>query len=249
MQSNEAEAISRSLEPPVLDRGRGRHAVVWIENQQVRHQVLGVVGNVQPLVFFKVKLAGNNLAKEFLLTASHERQVTREQQIDYAAHAPHVGLLIVTFSHENLWRYEKRGSALLGQCFGSVHSSRKAKVCKLDVRVIVVRHEQEILGLHVAVRNPVGVTVRHSLEHLDDEITSIGFRVRLLFTDSVKEIATAHELHDDEIAVLLVKKVNERDNVRVVEASENGDFVVNGRVVGWRQVLAKDALYGDLSAR
>jgi hypothetical protein len=93
------------------------------------------------------------------------------------------------------------------------------------------------------------VTVRHSLEHLDNKIASVGFGVSLLFTDSVKEIPSTHELHDDKVAVLFVKKVNEGYNVRMVQASEDGDFVENSGVIGWGQVLAQDALDGNLSAR
>jgi hypothetical protein len=129
-----------------------------------------------------------------------------------------------------------------------VDACGETKIRQLDVRVIVVRHEQKILGFHVAVRNPVLVAVRHRLEHLDNEIASIGFGVRLLLTDSVKEISTAHELHDDKVAVLFVKEVNEGYNVRMAQTSENGTFIIDRSIVRWWQVLAKDALNGDLSS-
>jgi hypothetical protein len=104
---------------------------------------------------------------------------------------------------------------LFGQGFGDVASSRETEVSKFDVRIVVLAHQQKILGLHVAVSNLVGMTVRHGLEHLYRQVTSISLVVGLLFADSIKEIASAHQFHNQEVAVLFLEEIDERHNVWV----------------------------------
>lgn len=90
------------------------------------------------------------------------------------------------------------------------------------------------------------MAICHSFEHLDDKITRIGLRIRLLFTDSIKEITSTHQFHDEEVTVLLVKEINERDDVRVVKRSKNGDFIIDSSIIGRGQILAKNTLDGNL---
>ena len=123
---------------------------------------------------------------------------------------------------------------------------RESKIGQLDVGIVLFAHEQKILGFHVAMGNLGGVAVSHRLEHLDNEIAGIGLGIRLLFTDSVEQITPTHEFHDEKVAILLVKKVDQGDNMRMVQGGKNGDFIVNGGIVWWWQVLAQDTLDGNL---
>ena len=223
------------------------NSIIRIQSKQLSNQIFGVVGNTLPVLFLKFVFPSDNLPKELFLTATQERELSGKKQEDNATRTPHIRLLIVRLSRQDFGRHEKRRPTLLGERFGAMHSRRETKVCQLDVRVVFFRDEQQVLGFHIAMGNVALVAHRHSLEHLDDEIAGIGFAVRFLFSDPVKEIAATHEFHNDKVAVFLVKEINNGYNVRVVETGKNGDLVVDGSIVGWGQVLAKNALDGDFA--
>jgi hypothetical protein len=75
------------------------------------------------------------------------------------------------------------------------------------------------------------MTICHGLDHLDTEVSRISFTVGLLFTNSIKEITSRHEFHHNKIAVLFVKEIDQRNDVSVLDGSQNGDFIVNGSIV------------------
>ena len=58
-----------------------------------------------------------------------------------------------------------------------------------------------------------------------------------------------HELHDEEVALALLEEVDEGADVPVAQGGEDEDLVVDGGVVAGGEVLAEDALDGDLLAR
>lgn len=94
--------------------------------------------------------------------------------------------------------------------------------------------------------NILAMAVGHGLEHLGRQITGISLTVGLLFTNSIKEITTAHEFHDNKVTVLLIEKVNQRCYVGVLQGSEDGNFIVDGSVIrGWK-VLSQHTLDGNL---
>lgn len=223
-------------------------AVVGVQDEHASYQVLGVVGHVVPIFAIELEFSCDDLSKELLLAASHKWQVTRKQKVDDATDAPHVGLLVIGFSHQDLGSYEEGSTALLGERLGSVNACCEPEIGQLDERVVIFGHEQEILGFHIAVGDLALMTVGHGLEHLDNEIAGIGFTVRLLFTDAIKEISSTHEFHDDKVAILFIKEVDQRNNVGMIQTCKNRHFVVNGRIVGWRQILSQDALDGDLAS-
>ena len=135
---------------------------------------------------------------------------------------------------------------MLCQALLGVTTGGKAKIGELDVGVIVLAHQQKILGFHVTVGDSVRMAIGHGLEHFDSEVTSIFFGVGFLFTDSVKEITSAHEFHHEEVTILFFEKINQWNNVGMREGGHDGNFVVNGSVVvGW-EVLPKHAFDGHL---
>ena len=93
------------------------------------------------------------------------------------------------------------------------------------------------------------VTVGDRFQHLFAEITGIGLIVRFLLAYPVEEIATGHELHDQEVALLFLEEVDQGTYVPVFERGQNGHLVVNGGIVAGGHIFAKDALDRDLLAR
>lgn len=223
------------------------NSIIRIQRKQLSNQIFSVVGNTLPVLFLKLVFPSDDLSKELFLTATQEWELSGKKQKDNATRTPHIRLLIVGLARKDFWRHEKRRPALLGERFGVMNSRRETKVGQLDVRVVFFRDEQQVLGFHIAMGNVALMAHRHSLEHLDDEIAGIGFAVGFLFPDPIKEITTTHEFHDNKVAVLLVEEINNGYNVRVVETGKNGDLVVDGSIVGWGQVLAKNALDGDFA--
>jgi hypothetical protein len=96
--------------------------------------------------------------------------------------------------------------------------------------------------------NVPSMAVGHGLEHLGRQITGIGLTVGLLFTNSIKEISTTHEFHDDEITISLIKEINQGCYVSMLQGSQNGNFVVDSCIIRWWEVLSQDTLDGNLLA-
>jgi hypothetical protein len=120
--------------------------------------------------------------------------------------------------------------------------------------------EQDVLRLHVAVHDAVGVRVREAARRLADEPERILDRQRPAGRQVLLQVRPADELEDDVLAVLHLAAVDHRDEVRVRElrdrprlAAEARDVlrVVRERLVQHleRDVALEDAVVRAVDAR
>eukprot|EP00966_Prymnesium_polylepis_P323342 7379545-Prymnesium_polylepis.1 len=70
----------------------------------------------------------------------------------------------------------------------------------VSYRVGVARLEDEVVGLDVAVHNPIGVQVGDGAGDLVDKRACVGLVERPLLLYSVEEVAAAQVLHHEEVA-------------------------------------------------
>ena len=93
-------------------------------------------------------------------------------------------------------------------------------------------------------RHTILMTIPHALQHLPTQIPRIILRITLILANPVKQIPSAHELHDEEVTFPFLEEVDEGTNVGVAEGGEDEDLVVDGGVVGGGEVFAEDAFDG-----
>mmetsp|Transcript_3608 Transcript_3608/g.12672 ORF Transcript_3608/g.12672 Transcript_3608/m.12672 type:complete len:225 (+) Transcript_3608:4185-4859(+) len=93
---------------------------------------------------------------------------------------------------------------------------RQPEIRDLERRVFVLRGEQEVLRLEVAVNDSVDMARPHDLEHLPDDGRGILLGVVLLGDDPLEELASRAQLENHLDAGLVLKGSLEQDDVGLV---------------------------------
>lgn len=80
---------------------------------------------------------------------------------------------------ENLWRHVPGGSTCRRKHVKGllVHDPAQSKICNQQIRVVLRRPEQQILGLQVAMNDAMIVEVGNGGEGSADEVGGVGFIV------------------------------------------------------------------------
>ena len=102
------------------------------------------------------------------------------------------------------------------QCVGTLDDLGEPEVGQLDARIVVVRLEQDVLGLEVAVNNALGVHVRDRRRQLSNDLARLTLAIPLLLTDAIEELAARDQLQHDEKVLLLREEVVHAHEVGVI---------------------------------
>eukprot|EP00282_Hemiselmis_andersenii_P000475 CAMPEP_0114110278 /NCGR_PEP_ID=MMETSP0043_2-20121206/1227_1 /TAXON_ID=464988 /ORGANISM="Hemiselmis andersenii, Strain CCMP644" /LENGTH=535 /DNA_ID=CAMNT_0001202217 /DNA_START=1575 /DNA_END=3179 /DNA_ORIENTATION=+ len=99
------------------------------------------------------------------------------------------------------------------------------KVCKLDGRVWIRAFVQNVVGLHVPMRDTNAVDVVESSNHLYKGCCCLCLGVDTLLHDPIKHLTSIDLLHDDEYEGVCLVHLAELNAVWVVEALEHRNFL------------------------
>ena len=89
-------------------------------------------------------------------------------------------------------------------------------------------HEQEVLGLDVAVHDIRTVDVLQRAGHLPHERRGVALGVRASIAEPVEDLASGGELEDQPVHVLHLEAVDHADNVAVPpDGSEHGELLLH----------------------
>ena len=114
-------------------------------------------------------------------------------------------------------------------------SSRHSEIHELDVRVRYLIHHEDVLRLDVAVHDAVHVAVQQRLHERLAQEGAGGLPQRALGGESVKQVATAAQLHDEMHAALVLEGVPERHDAGVGgEQAQAGDLRADVLRIGMR---------------
>ena len=75
-----------------------------------------------------------------------------------------------------------------------IHNPRQPKIRNQQIRVILRRPEQQVLGLEVAVYDAMVVEVGNGRESGADEVGGVGFVIGAFAADAVEELAAEGEV-------------------------------------------------------
>lgn len=85
----------------------------------------------------------------------------------------------------------------------------ESEIGDFDGGVVVLVHEENVLGLDIAMHNVPMVQIVDHFQHVLHERPRLHLVVSPQFDDSVEEIAARHELHDN-IQVFLLRQTRVR---------------------------------------
>mmetsp|Transcript_45150 Transcript_45150/g.73226 ORF Transcript_45150/g.73226 Transcript_45150/m.73226 type:complete len:207 (+) Transcript_45150:629-1249(+) len=166
---------------------------------------------------------------ELLESCCHEGQAAREQEEEHAAHRPHVTALAEVALPNLRCHVRGRPRHDVTPVCGRWENLRQAKVHDHHVHVLHWRvlccRKHHIFWFQILVnhslRMAVGYRRQRMLHHLGNpKLVRSGVH-RLKVLDVLCEIATSTLLHDEIEVVLVLKILEDSEDVRVVELLEN----------------------------
>ena len=84
-------------------------------------------------------------------------------------------------------------------------------------RIGVALHEEDVVGLEIAMDDPGGVRACEALEDLRDDVQRLGERHAARPAEALAEVLAAEQLHDEIRASVLGAGVEDRDDVRALD--------------------------------
>ena len=101
---------------------------------------------------------------------------------------------------------------------------RDAEVDERDLLDPVLRVQEDVLGLHVAVHHPLRMRNRETIEDRAGDRDGASRLEGALPLNDVAELHTVDEVHDDREARALGHEVADRDDVRRAQREQDGPF-------------------------
>lgn len=217
----------------VIQNLNTRQSVVRLDDNQLADQVgrerigAGRKGNVLPLL--------DRLAQLRLRRVVAEGKAARKHRVQHAAQAPHVGLEAVVarggrvgrLGRRVLHRADESVRVLLRRGHvAAVVEAAHAEVGKLDV---VVRRQEDVLGLQVAVRDAGHVAREQAPHELAEEAPHLGDRQAVAVVvrgDVLVQVAAERGLHDDVVVVGREEQLAVLDDVLVLDLGQGAHLAL-----------------------
>lgn len=205
-------------------------ALIGLTIQQLRDQVLGLVGDIFPDGVRETELTFKDVVNDlFVLLATKGRLAGQHDEQDNA-HGPVVTLGGVT-------ALEHLRCDVVGCTIGRIHhlvltdALGETEIDQLDVRVIILFVQEEVLRLNIPVANAVRMKIVQGVEGLSHDARGLHLRQMLLLRDVEEKFATFAKLGDEEADTLGLPRLVQLDDVRMVHAHKDIDLVLERLVV------------------
>lgn len=184
-----------------------------------------------------------DLADDLFISASVERRVSTEKDVKDNANTPDIALVVV-LALEDFRGDIVRRSIHLRHIFGALLAQGCTKIDDFNV-ALLLRVDEDVLGLEVAMRDIVLVAVVDRLEKLTHDLCTLVFGKLFSRDDFCKEFNAVAKLgNESNFAMTLIDLVQVHD-VLVVELAEDLDFVLQARELLVRHVKLVNELDGS----
>lgn len=144
----------------MLKRFRGCDSFVRVLDEQLLDEILGCGGDVLPLAITEVVLTLHILVQNFIRTVAFKERSTGKNDVKDDADAENVCLAIVSLFLQQLGRYvawtatpEKKLLRVV------VDHGCQAEVSDFQVPIVLLRREEQVLGLQISVHDVLRVQV------------------------------------------------------------------------------------------
>mmetsp|Transcript_13491 Transcript_13491/g.35658 ORF Transcript_13491/g.35658 Transcript_13491/m.35658 type:complete len:444 (+) Transcript_13491:389-1720(+) len=214
------------LEPGVAQRLLRREAVLGIHLQKAAKQVLGVLRDRPPPLCREAD-APRSRPPGHRLGVSVEGGAPAEHEVHDHAAAPQVAHLVV-LAGQHLRGDVVRRSRLRGQDLVRLVLAGQPEVDDLE-RVLldgVLRGEEEVLGLQVAVAYPILVHVVDGADDLLHDGGGLDLREVPGLDDAVEQLASCAQLHHKIDVPVVLEAFEELDDVGMVHHLHDGDLLL-----------------------
>mmetsp|Transcript_88776 Transcript_88776/g.286900 ORF Transcript_88776/g.286900 Transcript_88776/m.286900 type:complete len:318 (-) Transcript_88776:65-1018(-) len=202
-----------------------RVALCRIQFNQTSDQVLRVLGYVLPIRRIEAELAKSDLAQHLGIRVAEERRVATEHDIHYDAHAPEIGELVI-LALQHLRSDVVRRASLRLHVLAFMELAGQAEVDDFQRALIdaIFVLKEEVLGFQISVAD---VGFMHVVDGFDDllhQSSSLHLREVTTLDDSVKELTARAQLHDQINVPVILERLVQLDDVRVVHHLHDGNL-------------------------
>lgn len=156
-------------DPGVLQDELGRGALLGVEREQLRDQVLGLLGDLRPARVREGELTHPHLLHDLLVARTVEGRHPRQDDVEDHAARPDVALLVVLLV-QNLGCDVVRGAEFLVEGLVGVVLEGGTEVNDLDLIEVLVLLQKDILGLQVSIGRRKISLIRGCSEKLVEEV-------------------------------------------------------------------------------
>ena len=171
-----------------------------------------------------------------------ERRLTDEELVEDDAQGPQVDGVVVRLFLDELRRHVQRRSFDAGEHHGVAgHGPGEPKVAELDDASAA---DEDVLRLHVAVDDAVGVKVVEGSDELPGDGAHLILRQAFVVLQDLEELAL-RKLGDDAELGFGLERVHHGDDVVVPEPSQDLDLLSQRFDVLVRLAVLRDELHGD----
>lgn len=171
-------------------------------HEQLLHKVFRSHRYVLPLPVTELILTLHVLVQDFIRAVALEKRTASQNDIKYDANAKDVSLAVVALFLEELGGDVARAAAPQIQLFRLVFDhGGEAEVRDLQVPVVLLRGEEQVLGLQIPVHNVFGVQVLQCTDKVLHHRPCVRLPVQALALDLVEELA-ALEVRQEQMDVL-----------------------------------------------
>ena len=175
----------------MVEQLRNGWSLVLVLLQAHTNEVFGVVRYVLPVPIIEGDLLVADVLIDPVEVLAVEWRPPTQQLVDDDAEAPDVDLLAVSVVLHELGRHVQRRAQDQIQPLVLLELLRKSQVRNLDVEaVVVLLHEQDVLRLHVPMRDRLQMHVVQSEHYLTYNVGRLTLRETVQLRQSIEELAT-----------------------------------------------------------
>mmetsp|Transcript_22174 Transcript_22174/g.48489 ORF Transcript_22174/g.48489 Transcript_22174/m.48489 type:complete len:219 (+) Transcript_22174:857-1513(+) len=168
-----------------------------------------------------------DLGEHFGVRVAKEGRIAAEHDVHDDADAPEVAELVV-LAGQDLGRHVVRGTRLSGEHFTCFKLAGQTEVD--DFQKILLNgslgHEQEILRLEISVANMVLVHVVDGPDNLLHQYGGLDLGEVSGLDNSVEEFSSSSEFHHEVDVSVVLKRLEELDDVRVIHHLHDRDLLL-----------------------
>lgn len=142
--------------------------------------------------------------------------------MSYAADTPDIDFAVVVSARHDFWGHIQWAAKDLFKATHRVADGSKSEICQLKTHLVVRGvMDQHVLRLYISVNDVLLVHVVEWQKDLLNELSSLRLREHLVFDDMIVKFAAFDNLRDDVVVNLILKHLNDPDNVWVVGLRKN----------------------------
>mmetsp|Transcript_104098 Transcript_104098/g.301150 ORF Transcript_104098/g.301150 Transcript_104098/m.301150 type:complete len:263 (+) Transcript_104098:234-1022(+) len=198
-----------------------------IHLQHHTDQILRIFRDALPIRVVEGVGARADLRQDLRIGVTEKGRIPAKHHVGDDAETPNVAHVIV-LARQNLRRDVVRSAGLCRQDLAFVELARQAKVDDLQQTLLdgILRQEEEVLRFQVAMADMVLVHVVDSLDHLLHERGRLHLREVPSLNDSVEQLASCAQLHDQVDDATIFEGLVQLDDVWMVHHLHEGNLLL-----------------------